>query len=153
MNASMTFDVLIDDKRKYSVNLGEMLAIKEEHMDRHLAEHPSQHAFVAMLAVLSRSKYQRMKTDMELAEAQFMSDVRSKAAESGLKLTEKALENEVVQSKRLLQMRRDLINAQEQEELCTAADVAFRARKDCLVTLAANLRAARDVTLSVSNPK
>lgn len=150
MDATLTFDVVIDDKRKYNVKLGEMLLIKEEHMNKHLAEHPSQHAFVAMLATLARSKYQRMKTDFELAEAQFMSDVRSKAATEGIKLTEKALENEALQNKRLLQMRRDLIAAQEQEEFCAAADQAFRARKDCLVTLAANLRAHQDVTLGVN---
>jgi hypothetical protein len=150
MDASMTFDVVIDDKRKYNIKLGEMLSIKEEHMNKHLAEHPSQHAFVAMLATLARAKYSRMKTDFEVSEAQFMSDIRVKAAEGGIKMTEKALENEVIQNKRLLQMRRDLISAQEQEEFCTAADMAFRARKDCLVTLAANLRAHQDTTLGVN---
>lgn len=149
MDASLTFDVVIDDKRKYKVELGSMLRIKEEDMNKHLAEHPSQHAFIGMLATLSRSKCQRMKADFELAEAQFMSDIRSKATAEGIKVTEKFLDNEVTMNKRLLQMRRDLINAQEQEDFCTAADIAFRARKDCLVTLAANLRAGQDTTLEI----
>jgi hypothetical protein len=150
MNADMTFDVVIDEKRKYNVKLGEMLAIKEDSMNAHLATHPSQYAFVAMLTALSRAKHQRMEADFDLAEAQFMQDVRSKAAENGIKLTEKALENEVIANKRLLQMRRDLISAQEQAEFCSAADQAFRHRKDCLITLAANLRAQSDPTISIS---
>ena len=149
MDASMTFKVSIDDKRQYDVKLGEMLAIKEESMNRHLAEHPSQYAFVAMIQALSRAKLQRMQSDFELAEAQFTQDLREAAAKDSVKLTEKAIESETLTNKRLLAMRRELISAQEQTDFCSAAAVAFSHRKDCLITLAANLR-SQDPTMSIN---
>jgi hypothetical protein len=148
----MTFEVVIDEKRRYTVKMSEMLSIREESLNQILAEHPSQYMWVYTLLALARSKHQRMKLDLEVAEAVFSSDLRDQAAKTGVKVTEKAIENELAMSKRLLQLRRDLITSEEQETLCEAAEQAFRHRKDCLITLGAQMRATADPTLSVSKP-
>lgn len=150
MDSSMTFDVVIDEKRKYTVKMGDMLAIREERLNEIMSEHPSQYMWVASLSALARAKRQRMEIDLELAEAQFYTDLREKATKDGVKVTDKAIDHEMSMSRRLLQMRRDLVSAEEQESLCSAADQAFRHRKDCLITLAANLRATADPTLNVN---
>lgn len=151
----MTFTVTIDDKRQYKLDLGHMLEIHEPKLNEHFKTHSSQYAWVATLAALTAAKVRTLKNDLDHEEAQFGQQLREAAASSGEKITEKAIADQVLLSKRFLQLRRDLIRAEEQVGVCVAAQTAFSQRKDCLLALASNLRAqgAGELTLGAPDKK
>ena len=153
MDNSMTFEVIIDAERRYTLAMAKMLRIREENMDQHLAEQPGQYQWVASLAALAQAKRRRLEIELEVAEASFVRDLRASAAQQEIRITEKAIEAESAINKRLIQLRSEIVAAQEQEDLCWAAEQAFRQRRDCLVTLAANMRAAqKEPELHVNHP-
>lgn len=153
MNGELKFTIKIDDKREYKLDLAEMLKIDEANLDQQLADQPSQYVWCGTLSALSRGKRRRMEMDLEIKEAKFAQELREHAASSGEKFTEKSIADQLVMNKGLIADRRALIEAEEQESICDAAKEAFRHRKDCLVTIAADKRAASDTALRVGKDK
>lgn len=143
-------EIVIDANRKYPLDLGDMLRFDEAQIDEHLTKQPSLYAWIATLQALASAKRKRLELDLEIAEEQFGQDLRDAAAKSGVKLTENGIKEQKITNKRLLDYRKQLIETEQQEDICKGAAEAFRQRKDCLVTFAANLRAQSAPDPSIS---
>jgi hypothetical protein len=158
--SKMKFQVIIDDKRKYTLKLGEDLAINEEDLDQLLCDQPSRYVRYATIAGMARSKVERLEYKLEELEANLDLAIREKKEkqkvtkeEGGEKLTEGKIKSIIITNSTRLALVNELMEAKEQYEISNAAKDASGQKKDCLISIGANRRAQYDSELSLKSKK
>lgn len=145
-----TFTVALDEKNKHLIDAAKLVQVREETIDEHLAEQPSVFLRIACLTAAASALADRLEADLDVEEATKAQKLRAGAASRDIKVTDKAVAEQMTMDRDLIDLRRALGRANEQVELLKAVKEALIHRKECIITLAADLRANRDVDLRIN---
>lgn len=103
------------------------------HLDEAMLEQPALLAYYGVLASKAQYQVDRNKQLMEIREAQIAAKIREEAAESGQKLTEKALEQQLVVNSVVVKQRKALNESKEVYEAIRIAVEALKHKKDMII--------------------
>ena len=109
--------------------------IDQSNIDNELCELGSKMFTYGEAEGVLRVAVESAKADLEFTEAILDTDIRMKAKESGTKITEAQVKNEIILRQEYKQSIAKLLHAQDEYNRIKAALVAMGAKKDCLIAL------------------
>jgi hypothetical protein len=137
--------VLVDeydvDDVVYTSSLKEDLRIDRTNLDEEFIEHSSKYAWYSTAYELCLDKERRLKSELARAYAQLDVQARMSMKAQGIRVSEKKVENMVITSKDYVELQEEYFNAQRMTGLLKAARDAMIHKKECLISLGANIRA------------
>jgi hypothetical protein len=131
----------------YSVNYREELRCSEETINENLKDQPSFFAYYAVLAELADEALAETKLALEVTESVLDAKVREELTRAGTKATETMIRGKIVLDESYLAAVSQVNTLKKNVGVLKAIKEAFNHRKDMLVTLGANMRSQRDVSL------
>lgn len=142
--ASSTADILDPAQIKIDIS------INPADLDTALIQHPGLQMHYALKTADARRAYERMKSGVEILEAQLDSGYREKLSDSaGKKPTEAAIRNAVVGDPKYASAQTKLIDAQHLWKMCEAVESSFHSRKDILLEVARDRRKEKEGSLRI----
>ena len=102
--------------------------------------HSERFSWYATAYELALDAEQRIKAQLDRAYAQLDVQARTNMEAAGVKVTEKKVENTVITHPQYIKLQNDYFDAKREAGLLKAAKDAMVHRKDCLVSLGANVR-------------
>lgn len=125
----------------YESQLEEDLFVNRADLSNEFARHAERFAFYATAYELSVERYTRLENALKRLYAQLDHEKRLALMNSGVKTTEKMIENSVITDDRYTAGEEEVLDAQKQVGLLKAARDAMIHRRDMLVSLGATYRA------------
>lgn len=125
------------------------IAINPTDLDSALIEHPGLQLHYALKTADARRAYERLKSGVEILEAQLDSKYREELFDGGKKPTEAAIRNAVVGDPKYAAAQAKLIDAQHLWKMCEAVESSFHSRKDILLEVARDRRKEKEGALRV----
>lgn len=141
--SSSTSDILDPDQIKRDI------AINPTDLDTALIEHPGLQLHYALKTADARRAYERLKSGVEILEAQLDSKYREELFDGGKKPTEAAIRNAVVGDPKYAAAQAKLIDAQHLWKMCEAVESSFHSRKDILLEVARDRRKEKEGAMRV----
>jgi hypothetical protein len=105
-----------------------------------MIEQPSLFIHYGGLSARAQKQADDIKILLEVTEAKLDKQIRDTAAETGEKITEAAIKQQIARHPRIVQINKALNEARMIQELCKTACEAFRQRRDMLVQIGATAR-------------
>lgn len=133
----------------YNAQLEEDLFVNRSDLNNEFVKHPERFAFYATCYELANVKVQQHEVALKRLYALIDHEKRSELMNSGIKVTEKMIENSVVTDDRYVAFQEETIEAQKQAALLKVAMIAMTQRKDMLIQLGSAFRAEMQADLSV----
>ncbi|NBU69925.1 MAG: hypothetical protein EBS53_00520 [Bacteroidetes bacterium] len=124
----------------YDSHLDEHLYINRSDLSSEFASHAERFAYYATCFELAADKVRRLDIDLKRMYAVLDAEKRGEMMNSGVKTTEKMIENMVITDDRYVAVQSELMDAEKQHGLLKAARDSMAARKEMLVSLGANQR-------------
>lgn len=134
---------------EYESRLPEDLFVNRNDLSTEYATHAERFAWYATCYELAQDKLARLEADLKRAYAVIDHEVRTNLQLSGVKSTEKMVENSVITDQRYIQIQEELFDAQKQVGLLKSARDAMIHRRDMLVSMGATYRAEIKSDLSL----
>ena len=132
---------------EYDSTLLADLHINRADLSTEFAEHSRKYGWYSTAYEIASDVEQRLKADLEKAYAILDVQARNNLTAAGVKPTEAKVKNLIITHKEYLQKQDEYFSAKTEAALIKAARDAMIHRKDCLISLGANLRAE-----AASNP-
>ncbi len=130
------------------------LKIDTANLNDELMRQPALFSRWAVLAVEARAERDSLEEKMKVTDAQLDAEFRQEAIEIGDKITEKKLFSKILLDPRHTLAMNDCLEARKAADILqVGAREAFSQRKDCLISLAANLREEHDSDLHIKEKK
>lgn len=126
---------------------GRDLQIDPTNINDNLSKQPALYAWFATVHEMARTKREQTENELELLYSTLYREVKNNTA--GMKVTEKETDSIIETNPKYVGMKKTLLGMHEQERIAAVARDAYSHRKDCLITLASNLRAQWDTELSI----
>ena len=124
----------------YESHLDEHLYINSSDLNSEFSEHAERFAYYATCFEIASDKVRRYDVDMKRMYAILDSEKRNELLNSGIKSTEKMIENMVITDDRYVALQNEAMDAERQLGLLKAARDSMAQRKEMLVSLGANQR-------------
>ncbi|WP_323016358.1 hypothetical protein [Castellaniella sp.] len=118
-------------------------------LDNVMIQHAALYVHYATQTVNARRQYDRVKSAVEILEAQLDSYYRNRAADEGKKTTETQLKGQVTGDPRYADAQKKLIDAHSIWKLADIAERAMEQRKDMILEVARDRRKEREGQLRV----
>lgn len=131
---------------KYSFDPAEDIPIYEQSLNEEYAEQPAKYAYVSMLFAKADARLRIAKLEVEEAEARAYGTIRKVMIEEGDKITESAINKNVVLNSSVMKANRTLIMVQTDHTLLKELEEVFKMRAEMLVRLGAMQRAEMSMT-------
>ena len=132
----------------------QQLKIDLGNLNDELMKQPGRFSRWAVLAVEARAERDNMEESLKVVDAQLDAEFRKEAVEAGDKITEKKLFSKILLDSRHTQAMDNCLEARKDADILqVGAREAFSQRKDCLISLAANLREEYDSDLHMKEKK
>lgn len=126
------------------------IAINPTDLDTALIQHPGMQLHYALKTADARRAYERLKSGVEILEAQLDSSYRDKLADgAGKKPTEAAIRNALVADPKYASAQAKLIDAQHLWKMCEAVESSFHSRKDILLEVARDRRKEKEGSMRI----
>jgi hypothetical protein len=134
---------------EYESTLAEDLFINRTDLSGEFARHAERYAFYATCFELASMRVEQYKAAQQKLYAILDQEKRGELANSGVKTTEKVVENKILMDDRYVAIQEELLDAQGQMGVLKAAMVSMQHRKDMLIQLGSAARAemAADVSM------
>jgi hypothetical protein len=132
---------------EYESSLLEDLKINRADLSTEFSDHPKKYGWYSTAYEIALDEEQRAKAGLERAYAILDVQARNNMTAAGVKPTENKVKNVVITHKEYVEKQDDYFSKKSEAALIKAARDAMIHRKDCLVSLGANLRAE-----AASNP-
>lgn len=113
-------------------------------LDNAMIQHASLYVHYATQTVNARRQYDRIKSAVEILEAQLDDQYRKRAADEGKKTTEALLKNQITADPRYASAQQKLIEAHSIWKLADVAERAMEQRKDLLLEVARDRRKEKE---------
>lgn len=126
---------------EYASKLKEDLFVNRNDLSEAFAQHAERFAWYATCYELSQDKLARLEAELKRAYAVLDHEARGTLAMSGVKTTEKMVENTVITDPRYIELQEEVFAAQKQVGLLKAARDAMIHRRDMLISMGATYRA------------
>lgn len=127
------------------------LEIDENNLNQELTEQPSRYSWWGVLALRARARRDKLEEKTKVVDAQIDADLRKEARENRSKITEKEIASKVLLDTKHTEAMTDYLKAKKEADILqVGAREAFAQRKDCLISLAANLRQELDSELRIT---
>lgn len=133
---------------EYESSLKEDLAIDRSNLSEEFAEHPRAYGWYSTAYEIALDAEQRKKAELERAYAVLDVQARANMEAAGVRPTEAKVKNVVITHPEYVALQDKYFEAKTDAGVIKAARDAMIHRKDCLVSLGANLRAE-----AASNPE
>jgi hypothetical protein len=124
----------------YESRLDQDLYINRSDLSSEFAEHSERFAYYATCFEIAADKFRRHEVDMKRMHAILDHEKRMEMMNSGVKTTEKMIENMVITDDRYVALETETLEAERQLGLLKAARDSMGQRKEMLVSLGANQR-------------
>jgi len=124
----------------YTSELDDHLYINRTDLSVEFAEHSERFAYYSTCFELAADKLRRLEINLKRQYAVLDIQKRQEAHLSGLKMTEKMVENSVIIDDTYVAMQDECMEAERELGVLKAARDAMAARKEMLVSLGANFR-------------
>ena len=133
------------DKVSYPNTFAEEILIDQTDLDAELVKQPERYGYYSQLAALAGGRKNLLKLELEQLIAHVDHEKRTHASHAQvqnpkLKFTEKMYEHEVNTDKRVVEKKKELLQATLLTEQLKEFSIAIFARKDSLIQLASNHR-------------
>lgn len=140
---------------EYASTLEQDLHIDRSNLSEEFSEHSSRYAWYSTAYELALDYENRLKTALERLYAKLDVEARTSFELNGVKATEKKIENHVLMHPDYVAVADAYNDAKLQTGLIKAARDAMIMKKDCLISLGANIRAemASDPSLLIEQYK
>lgn len=122
------------------MQLQEDLAFSEATLNEAMTAQAGFFAHYARIAAEAFHNVSQLKQLLKVTEAEVAKRVRSDAAVTGIKITEKSIEEEITLDPSVRKVRKALIDAEAVYELARNAPEAFKQRRDMLIQIGADRR-------------
>jgi len=133
----------------YRGNYLKDLEILEARLNEMLMTQPAKYVFWARMWAVQRVIHEKRKFDLEKYSAQIYTFIRNEKESAGEKVTEKIVEMAMLRDTKYEEMKNAVMRERLRLDHLTAVRDAFSQRKDCLMSLSANLREEYDSTLAL----
>ena len=144
----------VDDSSVDPATLTTPAAVDAANLNEELARQPALFSRWAVLAVEARAERDKLEEALKVVDAQLDAEFRQEAVETGEKVTEKKLFSKILLDSRHTQAMENCLEARSTADIIqVGAREAFSQRKDCLISLAANLREEFDAELYIKEKK
>jgi len=120
------------------------VAISPTDLDNDMIKHAALYVHYAEQTVNARRQYDRVKSQVEILEAQLDAHYRNKANDEGKKTTEAQLKSQVTSDPRYAAAQQKLIDAHSIWKLADIAERAMDQRKDMLLEVARDRRKEKE---------
>jgi len=137
-------------------NFKKQLEIDENDLNRELTKQPGLYSRWGILAVEAKSYRDKLEEVLKVADAKIEDEIRTKAEKENrkYKITGGEILSKLLQDPRHTKAMADYLKAKKEADiLWVGAREAFAQRKDCLISLAANLREELDSQLTIRRKK
>ena len=124
----------------YESNLDEDLYINRSDLSSEFASHAERFAYYSTCFEIASDKLRRLEVDLKRMYAILDYQKRLEMQNSGVKTTEKMIENMVITADEYVALQTELLDAERQVGLLKAARDSMAQRKEMLVSLGANQR-------------
>lgn len=145
IDTTNTPELLVDfyevDGVNHASTLAQDLKIDRTNLSEEYASHSTKYAWYSTAYELALDYEQRCKAKLARVYAQEDVKARANMKAASVRVTEKKVENTVITSVAYVQAENEYFEAKKQTGLLKAARDAMIHRKDCLISLGANLRA------------
>lgn len=141
MSDEQLFDVFTIGQTKFPNRLDEDLAVNQSVLSEEFAHHAERFAWYSTAYELAANHEARLKEELARAYAHVDARVREDARGSGVKMTEKAVENTVITHPIYNEVQEEYLTAKRNTGLLKSARDAMIHRRDMLIQLGANYRA------------
>ncbi len=128
----------------------DILKIDQENLNEELMDQPTRFGTWAMKSAMKRAKMEKLKAAVGITEAKVSLELRARAVESGERVTEDGLKAKVKQDPEWLAAEYAYEAAASSYYSADAIKEALIQRHSMLITLAANLRAEMDNSLTIN---
>ena len=132
---------------KTSQLTGRDLQIDPTNINDQLSKQPALYAWFATVHEMARTKREQVENELELLYSTLYREIKNQTA--GMKVTEKETEAIIETNPKYTGTKNRLLDLHDQERIAAVVRDAYSHRKDCLITLASNLRAQWDTDLSI----
>jgi len=122
-------------------------------LNEEMSQQPSKYAWIGVLHALANDHYERLNTTLKTKYATLDKKHREKRNDEGLKVTEAVIASDIERDKEYIIAREELQNSKLNRDILSVAMAAFQQRKDMLISIGSNLRAERDMNLSIKKDK
>lgn len=130
------------------------LKIDVANLNEELMKQPALFSRWGVLAVEARAERDKLEENLKVVDAQLDAEFRQEAVEAGEKITEKKLFSKILLDCRHAEAMESCLDARSTADVIqVGAREAFSQRKDCLISLAANLREEHDADLFIKEKK
>lgn len=137
----LKFNVQLDDRRSFVVDLLKELTIDQSDVNTELATQAARYSWIGVLYELSKSMRDRLEHEVQCVYAEL--DDLYRVAAIG-KITENTIKQSILSDRRYRDAMDIYLNVKEQTGLLFRACVSIEMKKDLLMALNANLRAERE---------
>lgn len=145
MSDDDTTELLVDG---YDINgnshrsmLAVDLDIDRLNLSEEFENHSKRYAWYSTAYELCLDKERRLKSELARAYAQLDAQARATMKAQGIRVSEKKVENMVITTPDYIEIQGRYLDAQRMTGLLKAARDAMIHKKDCLISLGANIRA------------
>jgi len=121
--------------------LAKDLDIDRLNLSEEFEKHSKRYAWYATAYELCLDKERRLKAELGRAYAHLDAQARANMTSNGIRISEKKVENMVITASDYVALQEEYHEAQRMTGLLKAARDAMISKKDCLVSLGANIRA------------
>ena len=144
----------VSEVEELKVDFEHDLKIDVANLNDELMRQPGLFSRWAVLAVEARAERDRLEEKLKVTDAHLDNEFREKAEREGTKITEKKLLSQILLDPRHAQAMENCLEARKDADILqVGAREAFSQRKDCLISLAANLREEFDADLYIKEKK
>lgn len=142
-------DKIVINGHEYPNTLNEDVRVNQGSLIHDFSDHTEKMAYWATLYELSLDQETRLKNELSRAYAHCDKEVRQQADMSGVKMTEKKVENSVITHPMYTEIQEEYQQAKARTGLLKAARDAMIHRRDMLIQLGATARAEGDSDISI----
>ncbi len=143
---------LIVGQEGFSEQMLEDVQFTPENLDGAMIEHPGLFAYYAEQSRVAAKKEANLKFKLEIEESKIDKEIRDEAAESGTKVTEKMIEQQVVRDERYIKAKMAHNDAKATDQMLRDILEAFKQRRDMMIQVGLTRRdELRSQSTSVSN--
>lgn len=123
------------DERPQTRTYAELMRIDPDALDVEWVEQAGKFYHLAEELAETRRDMEVQEQDLELLEATRASKIRRRASRAGVKITEGAIKEQLLQSEEMIKARSTLLSCKHEVEILTAAVRAMDVRKQALENL------------------
>lgn len=133
----------------FESKLQEDLYVNRSDLNNEFIKHPERYAFYATCYEIAADRENNLNVNLERLYAILDHEKRGELAFSGVKVTEKMIENSVITDDRYVALQNEHISAQRDSAICKAAMIAMQHRRDMLIQLGSSARAEFNADVSL----